>query len=335
MASILIIQTAFLGDVILSTSLVESWKQKYPEDSVDVLVRKGNESVFANHPKIREVLIWDKKKNKLRNLFALIFEIRKRSYDRVINLQRFVSTGLLTVLSGAKKTIGFHKNPFSVFFSQVVRHEIGKSQNVHEIERNHQLISHETGLKPALPKMYVPDLQTFVSLVTINGPYITVSPASVWFTKQLPAEIWIHFLSQLPDHLQIFLLGGPDDKILCNDISRQVLQKKPSTSVQNLSGLLGIPQSAALMKHALMNYVNDSAPLHMASAVNAPVCAVFCSTIPEFGFGPLSDHAHIVQNTLNLKCRPCGLHGKKACPEGHFKCAKDIRDEQLLEVLNA
>ena len=71
-----------------------------------------------------------------------------------------------------------------------------------------------------------------------------------------------------------------------------------------------------------MNYVNDSAPLHLASSMNAPVTAVFLSTIPQFGFTPLSDDSTVSETSLNLPCRPCGLHGKKACPEGHFRCAE-------------
>lgn len=73
-----------------------------------------------------------------------------------------------------------------------------------------------------------------------------------------------------------------------------------------------------------MNYVNDSAPMHLCSAVNAPVTAIYCSTIPEFGFGPLSDNSHILQTKEKLSCRPCGLHGFKSCPEKHFKCAWGI-----------
>ena len=88
-----------------------------------------------------------------------------------------------------------------------------------------------------------------------------------------------------------------------------------------------------MMEAAAMNYVNDSAPLHFASAMNAPVTAIFCSTIPEFGYTPLSDISHIVETSEKLPCRPCGLHGKKACPEGHFKCGFTIKNEQLLEKL--
>jgi heptosyltransferase-2 len=70
--------------------------------------------------------------------------------------------------------------------------------------------------------------------------------------------------------------------------------------------------------------------MHLASAVNAPVTAVYCSTTPAFGFGPLSDDSAVVEAIPAPECRPCGLHGYRQCPEGHFKCAETIKTEQLL-----
>jgi heptosyltransferase-2 len=84
------------------------------------------------------------------------------------------------------------------------------------------------------------------------------------------------------------------------------------------------------MEKAAMNYTNDSAPVHIASAVNAPVTEIFCSTVPGFGYTPLSDHARIVETREKLACRPCGIHGRKECPEGHFKCAWGIEVKDVL-----
>jgi len=84
------------------------------------------------------------------------------------------------------------------------------------------------------------------------------------------------------------------------------------------------------MQQAEMNFVNDSAPQHMASSVNAPVTAIFCSTVPAFGFGPVSDNAVVIETKDKLNCRPCGLHGWQKCPEGHFNCAESITTQQLL-----
>jgi heptosyltransferase-2 len=100
-----------------------------------------------------------------------------------------------------------------------------------------------------------------------------------------------------------------------------------------LAGQLSLLQSAALMSKAKRNFVNDSGPLHLCSAMDAPVTAVFCSTIPSFGFGPLSKDSKVVQTALGLACRPCGLHGRKECPEGHFKCGTSINTVDLLNTI--
>jgi heptosyltransferase-2 len=161
-------------------------------------------------------------------------------------------------------------------------------------------------------------------------PYVCIAPASVWFTKQFPSSKWIELMQALPDDLHIYLIGAPSDKSMCD----AMINACPGKSITNLCGELGFLASAALMKNALMNYVNDSAPMHFASAVDAPVTAVYCSTIPAFGFGPLSSRSHIVEVPTALDCRPCGLHGQKTCPKGHFNCAMQIQTSQLLAVLS-
>jgi ADP-heptose:LPS heptosyltransferase len=113
---ILIIQTAFTGDVILATALLEKLHQFYPHAHIDILVRKGNESLFTSHPFINEVIVWNKKVQKYRSAFRVFATIRSRKYDLVINLQRFFMSGLLTVLSGAGEKRGYSKNPLSFYF---------------------------------------------------------------------------------------------------------------------------------------------------------------------------------------------------------------------------
>src|ERR1051325_1646066 len=134
MQRILIIQTAFIGDVILATPVVEALSLLYPGIHIDFLVRKGNESLLDNNPHIHKVLIWDKKKNKYGNLLQLIKHIREQHYDVVFNLQRFAASGFLTFFSGAKKRIGFDKNPFSFSYTHKVKHEIENGK--HEVQRN-------------------------------------------------------------------------------------------------------------------------------------------------------------------------------------------------------
>jgi len=334
----LIIQTAFIGDVILATALVEELHARYPGATVDFLLRKGNESLLHDHPIIHKVLVWDKKKGilaKYGDLWRLLQQIRRADYDVVLNLQRFGATGALTAFSGAPIRAGFDKNPFARYFSHRVSHQI--RPDLHEVDRNAAVLA-DIGLDPARPqdrfrpRLY-PSAAAYDRIRPYQvRPYICVAPTSVWFTKQYPVGRWVQFLQSLPGQYQVYLLGAPADAPVCN---RLIQETGLGEGIHNLCGNLSLLESAALMQGAVMNYVNDSAPLHLCSAMNARTAAVFCSTVPEFGFGPLADNAHVIQLDEPLECRPCGLHGRKRCPLGHFYCAHGIPTDHLLNVLPA
>ena len=325
---LLIIQTASIGDVILATPLIESFAMADEDWKIDVLVRKGYEGLFEGHPHIRYQWVWDKSNKKYKRLRELLKGIQFMRYDVVINLQRFASTGYLTAFSHAEQKIGFAKNPFSFLFTKKIPHLIGKETFVHEVDRNlsllHGLVSPQRKVK-----LY-PSANDFEAVAHLKtGKYICIAPASLWETKRLPAEQWIELINSLPEDISVYLIGAKTDVDLCNKILENVV-KNPGL---NLSGKLSLLQTAALMQDAMMNYTNDSAPQHLASAMNAPVASVFCSTVPAFGFGPLSDRSFVIETAENLPCRPCGLHGYNSCPEKHFKCALTITNEQLLSCL--
>ena len=327
--SFLIIQTASIGDVILSTALAEKLHVFYPDATIDFVVKKGMENLFSDHPFIHKVYSWDKSAGKYKNLYHLLKEIRTRKYEYVINVQRFASSGILTAFSAADHTIGFDKNPLSAFFTKKAKHVINQTQNIHEVARNQKLITHLTDDKPATPTLYPTDRNIQNVALLKTKPYICIAPASLWFTKQYPKEKWIEFIHHIQYDLNIYLLGSKSDQQLCEEI----IDLSGRDNITDLSGKLNFLDSAALMKDAKMNFVNDSAPMHIASSVNAPVTVIFCSTVPEFGFGPLSSDSVIVQTKEYLSCKPCGLHGYRECPEKHFKCGYLIEKEELLKRL--
>jgi len=397
----LVIQTAFLGDAVLASALLEKLHAFFPDAAIDLVVRKGNDGLYAGHPFLRKLYVWDKRNGKNRDLFRLVKEFREQRYDHVINAQRFFSTGLMTVLSGGKETIGYDKNPLSFLFSRKVKHAIpdwkalqgsyssgspsGDPEGAlqasfkHEVDRLNDLIEHLTDGERPMPRLYPTaearekvriTLDSRLIATASSGPleedpagsaphpqgppsapsgspkgdpvgsahpqgplretlredggYVTIAPASVWFTKQWPPEKWIELIKLVPADRRVLLIGGPGDAALCERIA----QKAGRGEV--LAGKLSLLETAALMEDAAMNYVNDSGPLHITSAMNAPVTAVFCSTVPAFGFGPLRPNGRVVQYKGPLYCRPCGLHGHKTCPEGHFKCAVDIGVREVL-----
>ncbi|MBP7155725.1 MAG: glycosyltransferase family 9 protein [Flavobacteriales bacterium] len=342
MKKFLIIQTAFLGDAVLVTSIVEKLHSFYPDAAIDLVVRKGNDGLFTGHPFLRTLHVWDKRQGKTSALFKLIGTFRSQRYDHVINAQRFFSTGLMTALSGGKETFGYDKNPLSFLFSRKVKHLIpdpaelrshpvkSDARIIHEVDRLNDLIAHLTDHNRPLPRLYpsVSDHKKVNGLIERwtkdHRSYITVAPASVWFTKQWPEAKWIELVKAIPNEQQVFIIGAPSD----TDLAQRIIAA--TGRGVDLTRELKLLESAALMKSATMNYVNDSAPLHIASAMNAPVTAVFCSTVPAFGFGPLRENGRAVGSNELLDCRPCGLHGYKSCPKGHFKCALAIDSQRVI-----
>lgn len=335
--TILVIQTAFIGDTILASQFARAVKEQFPEARIHFLLRKGNESVIQGLTSIEKVWVWDKQGGKVKNLFRLIRDLRQIRFDMVFNLHRHFNSGLITALMKSPLKVGFKQNPLSFFYTHKVNHLIPHKTFTgvwHEVQRNLQLIQE---VKPSFnivdnSKIYKPELpllEKHFSKVAphIEGDYFVVAPASVWFTKAWSEHKYRELTAELAKRGRVLFIGAPTDKELCDRIREGI------SNTENLCGGLNLLDSAALMKKAKRVFVNDSAPLHLASCVNAKTTAIFCSTVQEFGYTPLADDSVVVDVGNALSCRPCGLHGHKACPLGHFKCAEDIEIRAVLATI--
>lgn len=335
MKKILIIQTAYIGDVILATSLVDQVKKQFPNSQIDFLLRKGNESLLTNHENIKNIYIWDKK-SKYKSMFTILKKIRSERYDLCLNIQRFFNAGLFTLLSKAKTKVIFDKNPLSFLISNKVKHSIPhyiEDNFYHEVQRNLQLLQKISEFKIEKDATKYPlslntsnSQEKIQAIIKDKSDYLVMAPSSVWFTKQFSKEKWIELKNEL-NSIHIFFIGAPTDKGYIDTIIQN------DSHCSNLAGSLSLIDSAELMKHAKRVLVNDSAPLHLASSVQAKTTAIFCSTVPEFGYGPLSKESEIIQAKADLSCRPCGLHGKKECPKGHFDCSNSISVQEILDTI--
>ena len=321
----LIIQTAFLGDVILSTALIECIKEEEPDAEIDFLIRQGNESVLDTNSKVRKLWVWNKNEKKYLNLFKLLLLIRKEQYDQVFNIQRYFSTGLFTALSRAKKTTGYTNSLLSLFFSEKILYESNKHETLRVIS-----LYKKDAKSIIRPKLYLPEqVYQNVEELTKCEAYITVFPSSKWHTKQYPENKWIELIDSLNPKYKVYLMGGSEDYEIC----KRILAQSKNKRVFNLVNQVNFHEAAALVEKAALNFSSDSAPTHIASAMNAPITTIFCSTIPAFGFYPISDVSHIIESEKALNCRPCGIHGQKKCPLGHFECAVTIDNKQLLDTM--
>ena len=318
----LILQPAFLGDAVLATSLVETLRAEEPDARISLLVRKEAAGLFDGHPFLERVWSWDRGGGVLRKygrLLKLAREVRAARYDVVLNIHRHGSSAWIALRSGAE-TVGFSASPAGRLFTHRVPHSWG--DGTHEIKRNACLLR-PLGIdaEPRPPALYPPAMKNQESGA------IVLAPASVWATKRWPAEHW----SALGDQLaaahpgrEILWMGGPADRPMLEGMARLG---------RVVAGEYSLLESAGVMARASLVISGDSAPLHLASAVDAPTLGVFCSTTEDFGFGPTSSRSAVVEVLPSeLACKPCGMHGRNACPLRHFKCGQDLSVEKVREA---
>ena len=327
--NVAIIQTAFIGDAILATAMLESWHQAHPHDRLHLIVRSGNQSLFQNHPFLEEVHIWDKARNPLLRYINLVFlglRLRRFGFDALVTPHRHLSSGIIGLLSGAKASAAFSEHPLARVFTHRAHHGLGNGD--HEIKRNHRLLRPWVdGDAPCSPRLY-PEQE-----VERSEPYGVAAPSSQWETKKWPFVRWVQWLDleyeRFPNR-PIVLIGGPSDESDLRNIRKSSVHQRLEIRVD-----LSLLQSTGLIQSAQWVVTNDSGPMHMASAVNVPTVAIFCSTLPSFGFGPLAKGSVVVEKNGSLSCRPCGLHGKKSCPLHHFQCGSDITPHQVMAAVTA
>lgn len=328
---ILIIQTAFIGDVVLALPLLQVLRRKLPNAEIDFMLIPKTAELLKNHPDVNEVIVFDKK-NKDRGLsgiFKLAKKVALKRYDVVFILQRHFRSALIPFLAKIKIRVGFNKSAFKFLYTHIVKYE-----KIHEIERNLSLLKPfgiETSRKE-LPNLYPSDdekLYVDQLLSGVNSKIISIAPGSVWETKRWLKEKFAELAKLLSDDgFVIALVGGVEDFKLCEEIKTM----SDAKNVINFCGKLSLLQTAELIRRSVLLVSNDSAPMHISVAMRTPVVAIFGSTVPEFGFYPYGEKDRVVQ-VENLYCRPCGTHGRKKCPEGHFKCMKLIDSERVyLEV---
>lgn len=325
---LLVIQTAFIGDVILALPVLQSLRTWYPAAELVFLVRRGNEGLLANHPAVDRILTWDKDRNKQRNLLRLAGELHRTAFDGVINLHRYFSTGLLVLASWAPVRAGFSAHPMApLIYTHARPHRLsapGETPIWHEVDRNRSLLG--DGPPPATrrPRLFPSDAdEARVDALPEPSPRIVLAPASVWPAKQWPPNRWQELIAACRKMGPLALAGGPEDRALCAELAEN------QAGVHNYAGELHLLQTAALMARAAVVVTNDSAPQHLASAVNAPTVSLFTATHPRFGFGPLAERSRVVEPPPAADERPPQLHAFKRLSPALARSRAAISAEQV------
>jgi heptosyltransferase-2 len=334
--TILVIQTAFIGDAILTLPLLQALHHQYPKASIDAVVIPRTAEIFANHPAISHIIQYDKRGHDkgLKGLWRLRSKLIVRNYDLVIVPHRSLRSALLMWLLKPVMSIGFDRSAGHRLFKQTVRYD----PSAHEIERNLSLLNplHLPGIAAELPLLYPSnqDVHVVDSIMNSSGlnrypTIIAIAPGTVWNTKRWPPDRFASVGRQIAsESIALVLIGGREDEALCKEIM-DAMQVK---NIFNVAGKLSLLQSAEMIRRCKVLISNDSAPMHIAVSMRTPVIAIFGATVPAFGFAPRGQ-SDIVLETKGLPCRPCSIHGGKQCPIKTFDCMLSITPEMVIDKL--
>jgi heptosyltransferase-2 len=315
----LVIQTAFLGDVVLTTPLLSALAER--DGPVDVVTTPAAAPLLETHPAVRQVIPYDKRGRDRgwRGLRTLARRLAGEGYARAYLPHRSLRTAVLARLAGIPARTGFHDG-WRLLYTEVCR----RPATGHESSRLLALAGEAPGVYA--PRLYpsADDGRVAGELLGqagITGPFIALAPGSIWGSKR-----WPHYgelARRLSARLPVVALGSPEDVGLGEEIVRAVAGGRGRHGAVNACGRLTLRQSAALIGRAALLVTNDSAPLHVATAMGTPIVALFGPTIPAFGFGPVARGDRAL-GLDGLPCRPCSAHGPPGCPLGHHRCMRDL-----------
>ncbi len=325
---VLLLQTAFLGDAVLTLPLIEKLHKKFPDSQIDVVAIPSTKSVFTLSPFVNNIFVFDKKEAQKSLASTILFglTLKKRNYDLIVSPHRSARSAIIAFLTGGKRRISFDTSSLSFLFNERVQYR----KEFHEVKRNLSLICNSKELEDwrNLPEIVIKseDKEYVKNLCNKFGlnQYIILAPGSVWETKKYPwkyfAEVAKYFAEK---DFTVVLIGGEADKNLCESILVPSSQK-----IINFCGKLSIPQSVELIEKSELLITNDSAPTHLGVIADAKVLTLYASTVPEFGFYPYNKRSDYL--SLDLDCKPCGIHGRRVCPLEHFNCGNLLLPNEVI-----
>ena len=318
----LVIQTAFLGDVVLSTPLLAALADRH--GPVDVLVTPAAAGLLEGHPAVRAVIRYDKRGRDAgpAGLWRLAAGLRTRGYARAYLPHRSWRSAAIALLARVPERTGFADSPAAITYTTRVR----RLPTGHEVERLLALAGRSTRAAAPVSLALRPDdaaaADRWLQAHGIAPGFIAIAPGSIWGTKRWPYYPALAAALDGP----LVVVGGSDDAALASE----VVGAAPGRA-WSAAGALSLRASAALIQRARVLVTNDSAPLHLATAVGTPVVALFGPTVPEQGFGPRGARS-LALGHAGLACRPCSAHGPQICPLGHHRCMRELPVETVAEA---
>ena len=332
---ILVNQTSYLGDVILTTPLLAEIRRCFPEAELDLLCTPRATSLVDNNPDLDHIVADDKRGEGrgLKGVWRKVMELRRRRYTLALSPHKSLRSALLLFLARIPCRIGFRQSAGWFLY----HHRVNRDTRLHDVDRNLSLLQ-AFGMDPSRSQKKLRievDSHTRESVERIwnalgieqqdGGLIFGLNPGSVWPTKRWSVEGYANLMVQLKKkyRCEVVLFGGPEDREIADRI-----QELSGHVGFDLVGRTSLRELPCAVERCDVFITNDSAPMHIAVARGIPVVALFCATTPSLGFYPYASRATVVQKELS--CRPCTSHGGRRCPLGTADCIHLVKSEDVL-----
>ncbi len=326
---ILVIQTAFIGDLIMITPIFKALKEVYPEAEIHVLAIPSSAIILKHNPYINKIFTFDKKSGifrKIHSFFKILSTFRKNKYDIAISLQNSITSSLLMLLAGIKRRIGSRR-------MKLLTDKVIIPKGLHNRQRVLELLKPISNLRfSEETEIFLSEAELSVAREVLNKDEgqvkIAIAPGSVRQTKKWLPEYYSQLSSMLSEAgYFLYFIGSKEELPLCEEI----ISNSGAKQIKNLAGKLNLLESAALISMVDLVVCNDSSPLHLANAVKTDVFAFFGPTVKRFGCYPYRPNDMMLE--VDLECRPCDKHGGDVCPLGHHNCMKMIKPELVAKLI--
>jgi heptosyltransferase-2 len=332
--NVLVLQTSFLGDTVLTVPLIAELKRRFPVKRLTVLCQPGSRELLQDHPAIDEIIVDDKKQADRggRGLRAKAATLRSKRFTLALTPHKSLRSALLLYLAQIPCRVGFRQSRGWFLFHRRVerdgrRHDVERNLSILQafgvrVEECHRALD----LPVSLAVQQTVNQKLRALSISENAKVVGINPGSVWPTKRWSAAGFAELIPLLKKEFacQVLLFGGPEDAAVVEDV-----QKRSGGAAINLVDRISLHELAAAISRCAVFVTNDSAPMHIAVARRVPTVAIFCATTPELGFFPYTESAIVIGRELS--CRPCASHGGRRCPLGGEDCIRQIDVHHVLE----